>query len=87
MHSYYHLIPLVLSHCTVGYLSDSVGHSRYSLLNWVTDVGVFPRISSADEKHLVLLANVVSRFDTFSEAPCLAQKSGTYRSDNLVMAL
>jgi hypothetical protein len=25
LHSYYHLIPLVLSYCSVGYLSDSIG--------------------------------------------------------------
>jgi hypothetical protein len=36
----------------MGYLSDSVGHSRYSYLEWVTDVGVFPRILSADEETL-----------------------------------
>jgi hypothetical protein len=52
MHSYYHLVPLVLSYCSVGYLSDSVGHSHYSWLKWVTDVGVIPRISSADEEKL-----------------------------------
>jgi hypothetical protein len=48
MHSYYHLVPLVLSYYSVGYLSESIGHSRYSYLEWVTGVGVFPRISSAD---------------------------------------
>jgi hypothetical protein len=38
MHSYYHLVPLVLSYCSMGYLSLG------------TDVGVFPRISSADKE-------------------------------------
>jgi hypothetical protein len=52
MHSYYHLVLLVLSYCSMDYLSDSVGHSLYSLLEWATDVGVFPRISSADEETL-----------------------------------
>jgi hypothetical protein len=37
VHSYYHLVPLVLSYFSVGYLSD---------------VGVFPRILSADVETL-----------------------------------
>jgi hypothetical protein len=32
MHSYYHLVLLVLSYCSVGYLSDLIDHSRYSYL-------------------------------------------------------
>jgi hypothetical protein len=46
------MVPLILSYYSMGYLSDSVGHFRYSYLEWVTDVGVFPRISSADEETL-----------------------------------
>jgi hypothetical protein len=34
----------------VGYLSDSVDYSRSSLLECFTDVGVFPRISLANEE-------------------------------------
>jgi hypothetical protein len=34
-------------------------------------------------KHLALLTDVVSGFKSFSEAPCLAQKCGTRRSDTL----
>jgi hypothetical protein len=30
VYSYYHLVPLILSYCSVGYLSDSIDHSRYS---------------------------------------------------------
>jgi hypothetical protein len=52
MHCYYHLVPLVLSYCSVGYLSDSINYSRYWQLEWVTDVGVFPHISLADEETL-----------------------------------
>jgi hypothetical protein len=52
VHSYCHLVPLVLYYCSVGYLSDSVGHSRYSSSSGFTDVGVFPRISLADEETL-----------------------------------
>jgi hypothetical protein len=33
-------------------------------------------------KHLVLLADVVSKFKSFSEAPRLAWKYGTHRSDS-----
>jgi hypothetical protein len=52
VHSYYHLVPLVISYFSMGYLSDSIDHSRYSYLEWVTDVGVFPHISSAGEETL-----------------------------------
>jgi hypothetical protein len=38
-------------------------------------------------KHLVLLTDMVSRFKSFSEASCLAQKCGTHRSDNPVRVL
>jgi hypothetical protein len=38
-------------------------------------------------KHLALLIDVVSRFKSFSEAPCLAWKCGTQRSDSPVRAL
>jgi hypothetical protein len=38
-------------------------------------------------KHLVLLTDVASGFKSFSEAPCLAQKCGTHRSDSPVRAL
>jgi hypothetical protein len=48
VHSYYRLVPLVCCYCSVGYLSNSVGHSHYSQLKWVTDVGMFSRILSAD---------------------------------------
>jgi hypothetical protein len=52
MNSYYHLVPLILSYCSVGYLFDTAGHSPFSLLEWVTDVGVFPCISWADMERL-----------------------------------
>jgi hypothetical protein len=48
--SYYHLVPLICCYFSVGYLSNSVDYSRSSLLEWFTDVGLFPRISSADEE-------------------------------------
>jgi hypothetical protein len=38
-------------------------------------------------KHLALLVDVVSGFKSFSEAPQLAQKCGTRRSDSPVRAL
>jgi fucose 4-O-acetylase-like acetyltransferase len=38
-------------------------------------------------KHLALLTDVVSGFESLSEAPCLAQKCGTHRSDSPVRAL
>jgi hypothetical protein len=50
VHSYYHLVPLICCYCSVGYLSDSVDYSRSSWLEWFTDVGMFPCISSTDEK-------------------------------------
>jgi hypothetical protein len=36
---------------------------------------------------LALLTDVVSRFKSFIEAPCLARKCGTHRSDSHVRAL
>jgi hypothetical protein len=50
MHSYYHLAPPVCCYFSVGYLSDSVDYSLSSYLEWFTNVGVFPCISSADEE-------------------------------------
>jgi hypothetical protein len=50
VHSYYHLVPLVCCYCSVGYLSDSIDYSRSSYLEWFTDIGVFPHISSIDEE-------------------------------------
>jgi hypothetical protein len=50
VHSYYHLVPLICCYFSVGYLSDSVDYSRSSLLEWFTDVGLFPHISLADEE-------------------------------------
>jgi hypothetical protein len=38
-------------------------------------------------KHLSSLTDVVSKFKSFSEAPCLARMCGTRKSDNLVRAL
>jgi hypothetical protein len=45
---------------------------------------VFHRLTG---KHLALLTDVVSEFKSFSEAPCLARKCGTHRSDNTVRVL
>jgi hypothetical protein len=39
------------------------------------------------EKHLALLMDVVSEFKSFSEAPRLAWKCGTHRSDSPARAL
>jgi hypothetical protein len=38
-------------------------------------------------KHLALLKDVVSGFKSFSEAPHIARKCGTHRSDSPVRAL
>jgi hypothetical protein len=38
-------------------------------------------------KHLALLTDVVSGFKSFSEAPRLARKCGTHKSDGHVRAL
>jgi hypothetical protein len=38
-------------------------------------------------KHLALLTDVVSGLKSFSEAPRLAQKCGTHRSDSPIRAL
>jgi hypothetical protein len=45
---------------------------------------IFHRLTG---KRLDLLVDVVSEFKSFSEAPCLARKCGTHRSDSPVRAL
>jgi hypothetical protein len=45
---------------------------------------VFYRLTG---KHLALLADMLSRFKSFSEAPHLARKCGTHRGDSPVRAL
>jgi hypothetical protein len=87
MHSYYHLVPLVCCYCSMGYLSNSVDYSSSSWLECFTDVGVFPCIYQPTGKHLTLLAVMVSRFESFSEAPRLAWKCGTRKSDSPIRAL
>jgi hypothetical protein len=85
VHSYYHLVPLICCYCTIGYLSDSVDYSRFSsgLLTLVCFL-VFRQLMG---KHLALLADVVSGFKSFSEAPRLARKCGIRRSDSSIRAL
>jgi hypothetical protein len=87
VHSYNHLVPLVCCYCSVGYLSDSVDYSSSPYLECFTDVGVFSCILLANGKHLALLADVVSMFKFFSEAPHLARKFGSRGSDSPVRAL
>jgi hypothetical protein len=48
---------------------------RFLIFHWLT------------KKHLALPTDVVSRFKSFSEAPHLALKCGTRRSDSAVRAL
>jgi hypothetical protein len=87
VHSYYHMVPLVCYYCSVGYISDSVDYSLSSLLEWFTDVGVLPRISSADEETFGFTHECGTGFKSFSEAPRLAWKCGTLRSDNPIRDL
>jgi hypothetical protein len=84
VHSYYHLVPLVCCYCSTGYLSNSVDYSSSSALPMLVYFLVFHRLT---RKHLDLLMNMVSGFKSFSEAPCLARKCGTRRSDSTVRAL
>jgi hypothetical protein len=58
-------------------------HSSSALSTLVCFLG-FHRLTG---KHLTLLTDVVSGFKSFSEAPHLAQKCGTHRSDSPVRAL
>jgi hypothetical protein len=50
------------------YLSDSVDYSSSSALPMLVCFLVFDRLMG---KHLALLMDVVSRFKSFSEVPCL----------------
>jgi hypothetical protein len=71
VHSYYHLVPLVCCYCSSG-------------LPTLVCFLVFHRLMG---KHLMLQADVVFGFKSFSEASCLAWKCGTHRSNNPVRAL
>jgi hypothetical protein len=51
------------------------------------DVSVFRCISSADGEAFGFTRRRVSRFKSFSEAPRLAWKCGTYMSDSPIRAL
>jgi hypothetical protein len=68
VHSYYHLASLVCCYCSMGYLSDSVDYSSSSALPMLVCFLVFDRLMG---KHLALLMDVVCRFKSFSEVPCL----------------
>jgi hypothetical protein len=49
VHSYYHLVPLDFV-IALWVISPTVDYSRFLYLEWFIDVGVFPRISTADEE-------------------------------------
>jgi hypothetical protein len=87
MHSYYHLVPHVCCYCSMGYLSDSVDYSSPRSSSALSTLVCFLIFYRAMGKHLALLADMVSRFKSFSEAPRLPQKCGTHRSDSPVMTL
>jgi hypothetical protein len=87
MHSYYHLVPLVHCYCSVGYLSDSIDYSHPRSSSGLPTLVCFLVFNRLTRKYLALLVDVVSRFKSFSEAPCLARKCGTHRSDSSVSAL
>jgi hypothetical protein len=87
VHNYNYLVPLVCCYCSVGYLSDSVEYSRSSYSSDLPTLVCFLMFHRSMRKHLVLLVDVVCGFKSFSEAPCLARKYGTHRSDSFVRAL
>jgi hypothetical protein len=87
VHSYYHLVPLNCCYCFMGYLSDSIDYSISHSLTASLTLVCFLAFYRLMGKHLALLTDVVSGFKSFSEAPCLARKCGTCRSDSLVRAL
>jgi hypothetical protein len=68
--------------CLTRYIT--LAHHSSSDLPTLVCFLVFYRLT---EKHLALLAYVVSGFKSFSEAPCFAWKCGTHRSDSPVRAL
>jgi hypothetical protein len=87
VHSYYHLVPLVCFRCSVGYLSDLVDYSSPRSSSALPTLVCFLVFYQPTGKHLALVANTVSEFKSFSEAPCLARKCGTRRSDSPIRAL
>jgi hypothetical protein len=87
MHSYNHLVPLVYCYCSMDYLSESVDYLAPCISSALPTLVCFLVFYQPMGKHLALLADMVSKFKSFSEAPCLAWKCGTRRSDNPVRAL
>jgi hypothetical protein len=87
VHSYYHLVALVYCYCSVGYLSDLVDSSSSSRSTGLPTLVCFLVFHWLTGKHLALLTDVVSEFKSFSEAPRVAQKFGTCRSDSPVRVL
>jgi hypothetical protein len=55
-------------------------HSYYHLVSLICYCCTMGYLSDS-------VVDMVSRFKSFSEAPCLAQKCGTRRSDNPIRAL
>jgi hypothetical protein len=85
VHCYYHSVPLVCCLWVI-YLTQYITlapHSSSALLTFVCFL-VFHRLTG---KHLALLRDVVSRFESFSKVPCLAQEYGTHRSDSPIRDL
>jgi hypothetical protein len=87
MYSYYHLVSLACCYYSVGYLSNSVDYSSSSQLECFTNVRVFPCILSADGETFGFTRGRDVWVYIFSEAPRLARKCGTRRSDSHVRAL
>jgi hypothetical protein len=90
VHSYYHLVTLVCCYCSVGYLSDLVDYSLSLSLrssSCLLTLVCFLVFHWLTRKYLALLMDVVYGFKSFSEAPHLARKCGTHKSDSHVRAL
>jgi hypothetical protein len=85
--SYYHLVPLVCCYCSVGICQTRQITLAPCSLSTLLTLVCFLIFYRSTGKHLALLTNVVSGFISFSEAPCLAWKCGTRRSDSPVRAL
>jgi hypothetical protein len=57
MHSYYHLVPHVLSYCFVGYLSDLIDHLAIPSSSDLSTLVCFLIFCRLMRKHMAILAD------------------------------
>jgi hypothetical protein len=80
VHSYYHLVLLVLSYCYVGYLSDWIDHSLYSYDIFISSTEEMEKYESLPQREFghtcVYDVNLLERVGMDEELPLILQTIG-----------